>query len=563
MTNINLYLIGDDPVIQIGLEAVFADIPNINVVLRTQRSAAVERIRRQATSDPVEIALLEWSMQAEPSQILQLCDRLFQNRPGLKIVLFCDPIDSQYLAAARSAQIQGYCPKGSNIETIRSTLEQVAEDRLCWPNRRDRPTTVKISITARWLYNNAQAGLNQIDRQLLPIEQHLENEDLPMADWLFWTGRRRELKVTRWLVNQLLPPYILAESEAETNTSPPSNPASVSGSQPNALVPQTPTEATSSLTVPQSLFEKTRSQLQFDPVNRTQTVLPLDILKPEKQRELLYIVLRETQNVLEELRFLTLPPDEIAGRQGAIVREIWQNATLDFYSKYYTVAREDDLIVDVVMQDSPTIQKNFLDKIPFVGELLAYLLFDTELTIDRVAYRSESPEAQERALLLLNNLMLQIANAMMQLLLNHFAELEIVKQRLYTPRYQSSRQIARLRNELSWHYRQNAYIEEPLAIFESRYELLTFQGNAIVPGMIRASRLGELTQLQGIPWFVTILLETRDAIAPRVRAVVSFVGRGAIYLLVQVVGRAIGLVGRGILQGFGNALQETRYGKRR
>lgn len=561
MTEINLYLIGDDPVLQIGLEAIFAEIENINVVLRTKPSDAVERIRRQAESEFVEIALLEWSLQANPSPILRLCDRLRQNRDCLKIVLLCDPIDPQYLTAARNAQIQGYCPKGSTIETIRSTLEQVAEERFRWPNLRDRPTTVKVSITARWLHQNARAGLSQIDRQLLPIEQHLENEDLSMLDWLFWTGRRRELRVTRWLVNQLLPPYVVAESNGETN--PASSPTSLEESQSNAIAPQTTAETTSSLTIPQSLFEKTRSQLQLYPINRTQTILSFDILKPEKQRELLYIVLRELQDVLEELRFLTLPPDELAERRSAILREIWQNATLDFYSRYYTLAREDDLIVDVVMQDAAAIQGNFLDKIPFVGELLAYLLFDTPLTIDRVAYRSESPEAQDRAQLLLNNLILQIANAVLQLLLNHFAELEIVKQRLYEPRYQSSRQIARIRNELSWQYRQNVYLEEPLAIFESRYNLLTLKNNAIVPATIRASRLGELAQLQGIPWFVTIVLETRDAIAPRVRAVVSFVGRGVIYLLVQVIGRGIGLIGRGILQGFGNALQETRYGRRR
>jgi hypothetical protein len=71
-----------------------------------------------------------------------------------------------------------------------------------------------------------------------------------------------------------------------------------------------------------------------------------------------------------------------------------------------------------------------------------------------------------------------------------------------------------------------------------------------------------LQQLQGLRLGATLLLETRDAIAPRLRALLVSIGNGARYLLIQI-GRGIGLVGRGILQGIGNSLQETRYSKNR
>jgi hypothetical protein len=38
-----------------------------------------------------------------------------------------------------------------------------------------------------------------------------------------------------------------------------------------------------------------------------------------------------------------------------------------------------------------------------------------------------------------------------------------------------------------------------------------------------------------------------------VRQVVSIVGSGLVYVLTQVVGRGLGLIGRGILDGIGNA----------
>jgi hypothetical protein len=58
-------------------------------------------------------------------------------------------------------------------------------------------------------------------------------------------------------------------------------------------------------------------------------------------------------------------------------------------------------------------------------------------------------------------------------------------------------------------------------------------------------------------------LELRDALSPRLRSLVKFLGNGFVFLLTQVIGRAIGLVVRGILQGVGNTWQETRYGKNR
>ena len=70
-----------------------------------------------------------------------------------------------------------------------------------------------------------------------------------------------------------------------------------------------------------------------------------------------------------------------------------------------------------------------------------------------------------------------------------------------------------------------------------------------------------MRDLTGIQLAVTLVLETRDAVAPRVRAAIAFVGSGLVYVLTEVVGRGIGLVGRGILQGIGSAWQDTKISR--
>ena len=53
---------------------------------------------------------------------------------------------------------------------------------------------------------------------------------------------------------------------------------------------------------------------------------------------------------------------------------------------------------------------------------------------------------------------------------------------------------------------------------------------------------------------MTLALEVRDALGPQLRSIVKGLGDLVVVLLTQVLGRAIGLVGRGIVQGMGRGL---------
>jgi hypothetical protein len=204
---------------------------------------------------------------------------------------------------------------------------------------------------------------------------------------------------------------------------------------------------------------------------------------------------------------------------------------------------------------------SILDKIPLVVELLAHQLFETPLIIDNVSYPARTPEAMAQAEILLQNLIIQVANAVIQPLLNEFADIETIKQSFYDRRLISSREIARFRNNLSWRYRLSQLLLEPQAIFDSRYDLFVLSDTGIKQTSIYSPRRQELEQLRGIRLAVTLAYETRDAIAPRLRAAISWAGSGVVYILTQVLGKSIGLIVRGVIQGIGSTLQETRFGK--
>jgi Protein of unknown function (DUF3685) len=180
------------------------------------------------------------------------------------------------------------------------------------------------------------------------------------------------------------------------------------------------------------------------------------------------------------------------------------------------------------------------------------------LTIDNTDYSAGTPEAIARASDLLDHLTIQLANAVVQPLLNRFSDLEAIKQSFYDRRLLSTREIERFRNDLSWRYRVDRYVNEPKAIFESQYRLFVFTLQGIGQIAIYAPRRQELEQLRGIPLAVTLALETRDAISPRLRSAIALLGSGVVYLLTEVIGRGIGLIGRGIVKGIGNAWQDSR-----
>jgi len=305
------------------------------------------------------------------------------------------------------------------------------------------------------------------------------------------------------------------------------------------------------------------AKLQTSLRNQTEFPLEIDILQEDKRRELLSIVLRKLVDLLDELRYSDIQPRQIFERRSQLVLDLWLAVISNFFGRYYIVQIDNVEVelVNALRQDADIVQIEILDKIPFADDLLAHLLFQEPLEVDSIPRDVGTPEAMTRAEVLLDNLIIQVANAVIQPLLNRFSDVETIKQNFYDRRLMSSREIARFRNELSWKYRAQASVGEPRNIFESRYQLLLFRGTGIKQFAIYAPRRDELEQLSGIPLIVTFALEVRDATAPRLRALISWIGGGVIYLLTDVIGRGIGLIGRGILKGVGSAWNETRVSR--
>ncbi|MBW3586022.1 MAG: DUF3685 domain-containing protein, partial [Cyanobacteria bacterium 0813] len=339
-----------------------------------------------------------------------------------------------------------------------------------------------------------------------------------------------------------------------------------------------------------SLFDSVAAKLQLDLVNLTGLPLEIDILRSTKKRELMSSILRKLEDLLEELRFSQVQQAQLSQKMPAILRDLWEATIIDFFGRYYTLKTGETRVFDgsqtslnlaesqggsaadilagrglevvpMLLADADVVAAEILDKIPMTVDFFGHLLLEIPLTVDNISCVAGSLEAMQRAEALLENLAIQVASGVVQPLLNNLANIEEIKQMFYDGNLISTREIERFRNNLSWRYRWDSYFVEPKAIFESRFWLFVMGDSGIKRISIYAPRNRELAQLSGWQLALTLLLETRDAIAPRVRAVISLLGAGVVYVLTQVIGRGIGLIGRGIIQGIGNSLQDSKFGK--
>ncbi len=288
-------------------------------------------------------------------------------------------------------------------------------------------------------------------------------------------------------------------------------------------------------------------------------------MREDKKRELLYLILQKLAQQLDDLRIAQISINQLYDLKNQLLNDLLQVTIADFFGKFSRVqiGNQTVEIVSFLLQNTQIIRTEILNKIPLTIELFTHLLFQTDLQVENTSYPAGSSEAQSQALMILENLLIQVANGVVQPLLNSLADLEAIKQSYYDRRLISTREIERFRNNLSWKYRLNNYINEPKAIFESRYELFVFAPRGIAKTSIYAPRTQELARLSNIPLVVTLLIEFRDAIAPRIQSLLGIFGSGIVFVLTQIIGRGLGLIGRGILQGIGSVSLTEKNLKRK
>ncbi|MDJ0713023.1 MAG: DUF3685 domain-containing protein [Prochloraceae cyanobacterium] len=575
---IKLFLIEDDPIFRRGLSVVLEEYSDIEIIEAAETGDRALEILRMLYADDREpdLVVLELGLGGYFSEQMsgwQLCQQIISYYPDLPIFLLAANPKAEELITARASGVRGYCPKGVEISELVTGFRKVKSgETYGWEAIPSSTGASKFfggkfarrgQYPRKWLEKARKSGLEQINDNLTKVKSQLKKKRALSLDGLFWSGRYRELLAAKWLIKRVLPPPRIVRSRK------PEPEISQTDSTENIILPPKNNSLvkSSEASITLALFDKTLTKIQFGVNNLTEVPLEIDILQVDKKRELLYLVLDRIRKITEQLQVSKKTYEKLVEEIDIILRDLWKEPARDFFCKYYTKDIQDNKydLINQVLEEDPIVREEVLNNIPLVLELFAYLIYQKPLMIDDRIYRLSNSfdyvESTRLAELLIQNLTIQIANGVMTVILNYFSETKDIIQNIYDRQFISSREIAKFRNSLSWRYRKEKYIENPKYIFESKYRLLFFNGKSIKKTFVYARRTEELEQLRGVPWLTTIALESKDAIAPLLRSVVGFLGNGLVYILTQVIGRGIGLIGRGIIQGVGNTIQDSRYSK--
>jgi DNA-binding NarL/FixJ family response regulator len=544
-TEINVILLDNDPIFIIGLREVLTEeeFNDINIII-TGKISDFSSLLTEYNPDLWVVSLDFNKYPEKAKKFLNSLEKFNNQYPNLALVILLPWgfIGDFSLIPA----IKGYCYKDSDVDELVKIFRLCASGETCFYLNN---SVVKSNNIYHWFNNQLKFGLQQIQEEIINIENYIKGKNLSVADILYWQGRKRELKLAKWFISQFTPNYpdfipnytLESESDKSTNDNDSTNDFNGQIVLSNNL---------------DNIYDLTLAKIKGSVKNSTNKLYSIDILKESKKQELLIVILQEWITAVKNFDSINLEEKELLEKRNIFIKDIWQNSTLKFLSRYYNVNQETSYdLVELVLENANIIYIETLSNIPFLEDIILYQVYQKDLIVDNQLYEYGSQSAKDVEEIIFQNIIINIANYVMDFTLNKFSDNLNIKHNLFTLELKSSRKVAMFRNNLVWAYRQENYWLNPRNIFEDQYQMLklTYQGIEICT--ITHSRHEELNTIKGIPLWVTILIELRDSLSKGIKSLENTLGKIFVYLLTEVIGKGIGLIGKGILQGIGKKIR--------
>ena len=165
-------------------------------------------------------------------------------------------------------------------------------------------------------------------------------------------------------------------------------------------------------------------------------------------------------------------------------------------------------------------------------------------------YETESFKTFES---IISNWVLRTSNLMAADIFNYCSGWPELRNLFINPKLQSTRNFERFRNNINnydrWH--NNFYM--PVYLYESKREYIDIVDNNFIRYFKNENREKDMDKLTWLQKQITLLVEIRDAISPQLEIAIKYIGNIFVTILTKIVGKSIGLIGKGILQGLGRS----------
>jgi len=388
-------------------------------------------------------------------------------------------------------------------------------------------------------------GLGQIDAERALCQRLLLHPQGPFTR-LVLEGRLRELTAARRLLLWLWGPLGLAWEAADWREPP----SAAAAAPPAALTLQ----RRSSAAIWSSIEQRLQAAVEAGLANRSGQLLAIEGLSPQRRADLLLALVQQLSLLRQRLAEDPALQASLSDHWQRLQPELRRQALRAMASSYVQLPLAGQLqpVADTLLRSSDL--DGPIADLPDPEPLLAALVKGRPLVVNGQLVPPDEPRAVLHLEQLLSNWLLRSAEQIAAEVLACCSGWPELRRYLLRPELLATRNLERLRNQLNAQARWSAWFERPVELYESRRTLLCLTAGQVSPVTVTEPRDEELRQLGWLPQLVTLALETRDALAPQLRQLLKGIGDLVVLLLTQVIGRAIGLVGRGVLQGMGRSL---------
>jgi len=403
------------------------------------------------------------------------------------------------------------------------------------------------------------SGLQQIDGERALCRRLLDPPPTGVLAELLLRGRLRELEAARRLLLWLWGPLQLAwshpllEVDGTAAAPPPAAPLAEASAPAVALSLRQRTADGIWEAVEQRLRQGASAAL----TNRSGQLLALEGLQPERRSDLLLALLEQIQQLRSRLQQSDPRGERLLVTWQDLQPELRRLALRRMAGTYVQLPQDGRLrpVAEALVQASQLEGND--PELPEPTPMLATLVQARPLLVEGRLLPPDEPQAVLYLEMLLANWLVRTAEQIAAEVLAACADWPELRRYLLRPELLSTRNLERLRNQLNAQQRWNSWFRRPVALYESRRELFRLEAGTIQRADLTEPRDRELRQLGWPQQVVTLALEARDALAPQLQSLVRTVGDLVVVVLTQVIGRAIGLVGRGIAQGMGRSLHRS------
>ncbi len=288
--------------------------------------------------------------------------------------------------------------------------------------------------------------------------------------------------------------------------------------------------------------------------NGTGGLLAIEGLKQEKRRDLLISLISQLDNVIRRLQVSSdsnISPNDC---WESLHFELREQALRNMAGNYIRLPRRGKLepVAEHLIKVTELSQKD--DDMPDQMRVLDPLIIDRPVIVSGQLLPADNPRALIQLELLIGNWLIRTAELISAEAIGACGEWPELRRYLLVEDLIPTRELERLRNQLNSQTSWRNLIQRPIELYESKRLLFTLKDGNINMLYQTEPRDEELQSLGWAQQQVVLLMEARDALAPQMQALLKRIGDLMVILLTKVIGRSIGLVGRGIAQGMGRSI---------